>query len=234
MASLPLFGTSMVPARVRIGLSIMLSLAIFPLVESKIPPLEFGAYSVALLVISETILGVMVGFVARLVTTSVEIGGTLIGYQMGFAAANIFDPQNQRQVSLISQFQSILTIFIFLSLNVHYLFFQAIVQSYSLLPPGKLDLGGEGIPYLLHLASNMFSLGVKFSAPVLVVLLLSGLVLGILARVFPQLNVFLLSFPLNIAIGFLGMGFTLSLLFALLSKEFARFEEQILHLLKAL
>lgn len=234
MVSLPLFGTAMVPARIRVGLSVFLSLAVFPLVEPLIPRLEFNPYSLGLLVLSEAILGIMVGFVARLVMTAVEIGGTLIGYQMGFAAANIFDPQNQNQVSLVSQFQSILAILIFLILNIHYFFFQAIVQSFTLLPPGQLNLAGAGIPYLMELSSNMFALGVTFSAPVLVVLLLSGLVLGILARIFPQLNVFLLSFPLNIAIAFMGMGLTLALLFAILSKEFARFEEQILQLLSAL
>ncbi len=78
--------------------------------------------------------------------------------------------------------------------------------------PGQLDLSGEAVPYLMKLASHMFTIGVQFSAPVLAVLLLSGLILGILARVFPQLNVFLISFPINIGTAFIVIALTLSML----------------------
>jgi len=85
---------------------------------------------------------------------------------------------------------------------------------------GGIDLSGDAVPYLMQLASHMFSLGIQFSAPVLAVLLLSGLILGILARTFPQGNVFLLSFPLNIGISFTVIGLTLNLVFLTLSREF--------------
>jgi flagellar biosynthetic protein FliR len=158
----------------------------------------------------------------------------VIGYQMGFAAANVFDPQNQQQTSLIGQFQNVLAILIFLALDIHHLFLQAIVASYDVLPPGLLDLSGGAVPYLLQLSGNIFILGVKFSAPVLAVLLLSGLVLGILSRVFPQLNVFMLSFPLNIGLALLGIGLTLNLASTLLGREFNALWDQIQHLFRLL
>jgi flagellar biosynthetic protein FliR len=77
----------------------------------------------------------------------------------------------------------------------------------------------------------MFSLGVQFSAPVLAILLLSGLILGILARVFPQLNVFLLSFPLNIATAFIVIALTLELASAVLRREFDTLAETLVNLL---
>ncbi|HKL24784.1 MAG TPA: flagellar biosynthetic protein FliR, partial [Desulfuromonadales bacterium] len=138
--------------------------------------------------------------------------------------------QNQRQVSVMSQFQNVLAILIFLSLDIHHIFLRALVYSYEVLPPGQLDLAGGAIPYLMVLAGNMFVLGVKFSAPVLAVLLLSGLVLGILSRVFPQLNVFMLSFPLNIGLAFLTIGLTLGLTVALIGREFKQLGEMFLNL----
>ena len=176
----------------------------------------------------------LIGLVARLIFTSVEFGATVIGYQMGFAAANIFDPQGERQVALLSQFQNVFAILIFLSLNVHLIFLKAAVRSYELLPPGKLNISGEAVPYLMELASHMFTLGVKFSAPVLAVLLFTGLILGILARVFPQLNVFLLSFPLNIGIAFIVIALTLDIVFILLRREFDLLTERFLSLLNYL
>jgi len=234
MSTLPVFGSGTAPARVRLGLTLLLTLLIFPVVRPLIPSPDFSLVSLAMLMISEGLLGLMVGFTAQLVFTAVELGGSIIGYKMGFAAANVFDPQNQRQIELISQYQNIIAILIFLALNVHHLFIRAIVKSYELLPPGHFKLGGEAIPFLMSLAGHMFSLGIQFSAPILAVLILAGLVMGILARVFPQLNVFMLSFPLNIGVGFLVMGLTLSMVFLLLEREFGALPERILHLIELL
>ncbi len=234
MATLPVFGSGTAPARVRIGLSLMLALVIFPVVRPLLPPPDFNALPLALLMLTEGILGLLIGFTAKLIFTSVELGGTIIGYQMGFAAANVYDPQNQRQVSLISQFQNVLAILVFLVLDIHHLFIRAVVESYRLLQPGTTDLSGGAIPFIMELAGHMFTLGVQFSAPILAVLLLSGLVLGILARVFPQLNVFMLSFPINIGVAFIVIGLTLNLVVSLLGREFGSLEERILNLLQLL
>ena len=188
--------------------------------QGSIPDLSPACADLHPLLIGEVLLGVMLGLVARLIFTAVEFGATIIGFQMGFAAANVFDPQSQRQISLISQFQNVFAILIFLAIEGHFIFLEAAVESYEFLPPGGVDLSGSAVPYLMELSSQMFSLGVQFSAPVLAVLLLSGLILGILARIFPQRNVFLLSFPLNIGIAFIVIGLTLNLVFITLRREF--------------
>jgi flagellar biosynthetic protein FliR len=153
---------------------------------------------------------------------------------MGFAAANVFDPQSERQVALISQFQNVFAILIFLAINGHHLFLRLAVRSYEYLPPGKFNISGDAIPFLMKQAAHMFELGVQFSAPVLVVLLLSGLILGILARVFPKLNVFLLSFPINIGTAFLVIALTLNIVASVIGQEFDLLPERFLTLLNFL
>jgi flagellar biosynthetic protein FliR len=176
----------------------------------------------------------LIGLIARLVFTAIEYGATVVGYQMGFAAAEIFDPQSERQIALISQFQNVMAIMIFLAIDGHHMFLRTAVLSYDLLPPGQFNVAGEAIPFLMQLTSRMFAIGVQFSAPVLAVLLLSGLILGVLARVFPQLNVFLLSFPINIGIGFIVMGLTLDLASSLIRREFDTLAHNISLLLQLL
>ncbi|TRO83090.1 flagellar biosynthetic protein FliR [Trichloromonas acetexigens] len=232
IGTLPVFGSGTAPARVRIGLAVMLALLIFPVVRPYLPPPDFSPVTLGLLILGEALLGLMVGFIAQLVLTSVEVGGTIIGYKMGFAAANVFDPQSQRQIELISQYQNVIAVLIFLALDAHHLFLRAVVRSYELLPPGGIDIGGDAVPFLMTLVSRMFVLGIQLSAPILAVLILASLVMGILARVFPQLNVFMLSFPLNIGVGFLVMGLTLSLLVLMLEREFGIVPERILHLIQ--
>lgn len=221
IASMPVFGTNMVPVRAKMALAFMLTILVYPVVDVDITGVDFSTLSMGLLMANEVILGAMLGFVARLIFTAVEFGGTVVGYQMGFAAANVYDPQNQRQVSLMSQFQNVFAILVFLAIDGHHIFLRTLVSSYDLLPPGLLDLSGPAVPYIVELMGHMLILAVRFSAPVLAVLLLSGLILGIMSRVFPQLNVFLLSFPINIGLSFIITGLTMAVVVSLLQGEFA-------------
>jgi flagellar biosynthetic protein FliR len=234
IGAIPVYFSNQTPGRIKTALVFAISLLLFPILSPTLPETSFNPTSFLLLTISETLLGLLLGLMSRLIFTTVEFGGTIIGYQMGFAAANVYDPQHQSQISLISQFQNVFAILIFLAIDGHHLFIQTAAQSYRLLPPGNLNLSGDAIPYLMELTSRMFTLGVQFSAPALAVLLLSGLILGIMARVFPQLNVFMLSFPLNIGIAFVVIALTLDIVANLLRREFDALGEHILIMLKYL
>ncbi|MCK5069279.1 MAG: flagellar biosynthetic protein FliR, partial [Desulfocapsa sp.] len=234
VSAIPILIGAQTPTQVKAGLVFMIDLVLFPVMEPFIPDASYQPATFLLLIITETLLGSMIGLIARMIFTAVEYGGTVIGYQMGFAAANVFDPQNERQISLISQFQNIFAILIFLTIDGHHVFLQVAAESYKLLPPGVFNITGEAIPYLLTLSSRIFFLGIQFSAPILAVLLLSGLILGIMARVFPQLNVFLLSFPLNIAISFTVIALTLPLVSTLLRREFDDLGQRFFTLLQLL
>jgi len=231
ISAIPVFFTTQTPGRVKTGLVFAITFTLFPLMGSSVPQVSFSPAPFLMLIIAELLLGLLLGLVPRLIFTAVEFGATVIGYQMGFAAANVFDPQGERQVALISQFQNVFAILIFLAINGHHLFLQIAVRSYEYLPPGQFNISGEAIPFLMNQASHMFFLGVQFSAPVLAVLLLSGLTLGVLARVFPQLNVFLLSFPVNIGIAFVVIALTLDITAAIIRQEFDTLGERFLTIL---
>lgn len=234
ITSMPVFGTNMVPMRAKVALAIMLTILVFPVVDINLSGVAFTTLAMGILMANEVILGAMIGFVARLIFTAVEFGGTVVGYQMGFAAANVYDPQNQRQISLMSQFQNVFAILVFLAIDGHHIFLRTLVASYDLVPPGFLDLSGPAVPYIVELMSGMLVLAVRFSAPVLAVLLLSGLILGIMSRVFPQLNVFLLSFPINIGLAFIITGLTMAVVISLLQAEFAALPERFWWLFEGL
>lgn len=231
ISAIPVLAAAQTPVRIRVGLVFATSLVLFPIMADAVPKMSFSPLPFALLIFSELLLGLLLGLVSRLIFTAVEFGATVVGFQMGFAAANVFDPQSERQVALLSQFQNVFAILIFLAINGHHLFLQTAVMSYDFLPPGQLDFSGEAIPFLMQLTSHMFAIGVQFSAPVLAVLLLSGLILGILARVFPQLNVFLLSFPINIGAGFIVIALTLNMASTLIRREFDSLAERFITLL---
>ncbi len=234
VAAIPVFAGNQISGRIKIGLAVATALLLFPSMAPYAPKVAFTVTEFGLLIINEVLLGILIGLVAQLVFTAVTFGGTVIGYQMGFAAANIFDPQTTQQLSLMSHFINILALLAFLSFDIHHFFFKIIVESYIILPPGFLDFSHGAVQQLMQMGSQMFVLGVKFSAPVLALLLIANLVLGILARVFPQLNVFMLSFPLNIGISFLVIGLTLNTMVFVLRREFDTMGENILNLLQLL
>jgi len=230
VTAIPVFGGRQVPAQFRIGLIAAVTLMLFPLMEPLTPEITLTMPGFGLLIVGEVLLGLLLGLSARLIFTAVELGGNVIGTKMGFAAANVFDPQSQQQVALMSRFQNLFAMLIFLALNGHHIFLRLIIKSYTILPVGYFDFSGGAMEFLTNLTSSMFVLGVQFAAPVLAILIITSLVLGVMARVFPQLNVFMLSFPVNIGIAFLVIGLTLNLSVLLLRREFDFLGERLLTL----
>lgn len=229
-AAIPVFSGAQIPPQMRVGIAVLFSLLSYPVVKATIPVGSLSVLDFGLVISAEVILGLLVGFLAQLVFMAAEFAGSIIGYQMGFAAANVFDPTTQQQVALISQFQGIMAILLFLSLDVHHLFLEAIVVSFEMLPPGSLSLSGGAIPMIVDIANHSLVLSIRLVAPILALLVLSNLTLGVMARIFPQLNVFLLSFPLNIGISFIVMGLTLGIFASILQGEFFSLSERFLKL----
>ena len=123
IAAIPAFAGSQVAGRIKIGLAVMTSLLLFPLMAPYTPKVAFTLTGFALLMVYEVLLGALIGLVTQMVFAAISFGGTVIGYQMGFAAANIFDPQTTQQLSLMSQFVNILALLAFLALDMHHFFF---------------------------------------------------------------------------------------------------------------
>ncbi len=234
IGSIPVFNGGQVPPQMRLGIVVLFALLVFPVIEGALPSQTYSTLELMVLLGQEVIFGLLVGFLAQLVFMAAEFAGSLIGYQMGFAAANVFDPTTQRQVALISQFQGVFAILLFLALNVHHLFLEAIVASFEMLPPGSLNLAGGAIPMLMEVANHSLVLSIQLVTPILVLLILSNLTLGIMSRVFPQLNVFMLSFPINIGVSFIVMGLTLGVFAAMLSREFSALADRFLQLFSLL
>ncbi len=220
VGSTPVLSGAQAPRKVKAGLSLFLAILLFPQVQGNISLEEASALHLVMIGVSEIMLGVLLGFVGQLLFIAAQFGGTVIGYQMGFAAANILDPQSNQQIQLLSQFQSVVAMLVFLAVDGHHIFFRAMARSFDILPPGTVRQAEQAVPYIIELASQMFVLGLQLSAPILVVLLLSDFILGIMSRVFPQLNAFMLKFPINIGVAFILIGLMADLVISLLEEEF--------------
>jgi flagellar biosynthetic protein FliR len=225
-SAIPLFGQERVPMLIRIVIVLMMSLVCFPVLKMHTPQLPADTVSLVIMVVRETLIGISLGLIAKAILSAVEFCGQLIGMQMGFSMASMFDPA-MGQMPLMSIFQLLLAMLLFLSLEVHHIFIRAIVESYSVIPPGNWHMSGGLIQYLIMVTGDIFVLGIKLAAPVMVALLATSVVLGIMARSFPQMNIFMVSMPLNIGVGLLILGLSLLVFLHTLSISFDGLNTQI-------
>lgn len=227
----PLFGSRNVPFQLKAGLSLVLAMVIFPVAGFQEVYLT-GIPSLVTAMVGEVLIGVIIGFTARLIFSAVQLAGQLIGFQMGFGIVNVIDPQTSTQFSIVAQFQNIMTLLIFLALDAHYWFILAISSSFELIPPLGFCFTNSLMEAIVSLSCNMFVVAAKVAAPVIAVLLFTSVALGLIARTVPQMNIFIVGFPIKIAVGLLGVGFSLPLLSVMLRNIFRKMGEDIIVLMK--
>lgn len=208
---IPVIGERTVPLRVKGGIAILLSLMLLPAVDARLPPLHSGSEAVILLLViamcSEVLIGVVIGFAAKIIFSGIQFAGQMIGIQVGFSIANVLDPISNTQVSVISELQYMVALLIYLAVDAHHIFILAIADSYRFVSPFAYHFSGSLMQHILLFSKELFVMAIKISAPVMAVLFFTNVALGVVARTVPQINIFIVGFPLQIAVGLTILGF---------------------------
>lgn len=197
----PILGSAQVPARLKVGLALVLSVMIFPMIPIESLPAPRGVFDLAIHIATDAAIGLAIAFAVRLIFTAVQVAGTMVDFQMGFGVVNVIDPQTQAQVSITAQFQNILAVLIFLAADGHHFIIGAIVQSFDLINPALVDFSNVTPELILRYFSAMFTIAVKIAAPIMAILFFLSVGMGLVARTVPQMNVFIVGFPLQIGVG---------------------------------
>jgi len=226
-SAIPMFGARLVPTRVKVPLIFAMALLIFPVVRLHAIPAAGDSISLMLLVIRESLIGLTLGLTSQFIFAAVEFCGQQVGTQMGISMAAQFDPTTQNNVPTMAIFLNALATLVFLSLGVHHFFLKGIVESYQLIPLGAWHVSGGLLKFLIETSSGIFIIAIKLAAPVSVALLATSVALGIVARSFPAMNVFMVSMPLNIGIGFLILGISLPVFVRVLQGAFGGMVDQM-------
>jgi len=204
---IPFFGERGAPVPLKLGLAFLLSVIVMPLVPGSaetLPAVSLFGFAVGLL--QSLLAGLLIAFVPVLLFAGIQLGGEISGFQMGFGIVSVIDPASQNRISLIAQFDYLLAFLVFVSLDGHLYLLKGIVESFRVLPLLGAHFPGSIGRSLLVFSSRMFVIGAKIAAPVLVTILLTNVGLGILARTMPQMNIFLVGFPLQIGMGLITLG----------------------------
>lgn len=205
----PLFGSRLVPLPLRLGLAGAVALVILPLVPLPEGGLPEGAGALAGAAAAELATGAGLGFAASLLIAAFQLAGQHIAIQMGMGLDGVLDPSSGAEVPALAQFHGLLALLAYLGAGAHRGLLAAAARSFALLPLGGFQ-GGEALAERISGAfGGMLALSLSIAAPVLAALLLSTLVLAFLSRVLPQMNLWLLAFPLQAGLGLGALVWTL-------------------------
>jgi flagellar biosynthetic protein FliR len=199
-AVFPGLGGAAVPMRIKAAAAATLSALLFTAVPAP-ALLPVDAFAQVLLILRETIVGLLLGSLVNFVFMAAQFAGEIVGVQMGLAAAGLYDPSTQETVGVNGRFYHFIALLLFLSLDLHHPFLRGLGSSFTLLPVGETTLAPASFLHWGQLSSQVFALALRLAMPVLAALLLLDLALGFLSRLVPQMNIFLVGFPLKIAAG---------------------------------
>lgn len=209
LSLMPGFSETYVPVRFRLILGGLLSFVLAPVLLPHLPRPPSNVSGLLLLEAEEIGIGLFIGVVARTAFNALETAGTIISMQSGLSAAVAFNPATATQGALTASFLAAVALVVIFVSDLHHLMLRAIVDSYTLFPPGAPVPIGDFADVLTRLISSSFSLGVRISAPFVVFGVIFFLGLGILARLMPQMQVFFVSQPAQILLGLIVFSGTL-------------------------
>lgn len=207
---MPGVGDSFVNARVRLHFAVALSLVMFPLIVPYIPDPLPGTVGLFALVTMEFIIGIFFGSIARIFMMALDTAGMAISISSGLSNAQLFNPALSSQGSLVGAFLSVTGVIVLFGLNLHHLLFAGIVESYEMFPIGALPDFGSMAELIARAVTSAFAIGIKIAAPFLVMAILVYTGMGVLSRLMPQVQVFLLALPLQILLSLMILSMILS------------------------
>ena len=222
----PVFSQRAIPVRLKVGFAFLVALCAQPILGDQVVVSIASPQALGTLV-QQIVVGLSVGFTVRLVMAAVEVAGEVIGLQMGLNFASFFDPTSNAQLSAVARFMVQIATLLFIVINGHLLVLMAVLKSFDAFPVDGNFMQAIAQMRLHEMGSAVFASAFWIALPMIAMLLFVNLVLGIISRVAPQMNIYAVGFPVTLTMGLVGLTATLPLLeqpmVALLQKGIAIF-----------
>ncbi len=232
MVFAPFFNSGAVPAPVKAAVSLVTALMLAPLVPA--PAVGGGLPGLLLVVAGEAFIGMVLGLAASFLFAALQFAGQVAGFQLGYAIVNVIDPQSDVQTSVISIFYNFLGLMFFLLMDGHHRFLAAVGGSFAYLPAGGVHLHGPLVEEMIRLSSGIFSAGVRIAGPVIAATATADILMGIIGRVAPQINILVVGLPLKTLVGLGSLSIAFYFFPQFLGRSFLELGRMLEHLLSAL
>jgi flagellar biosynthesis protein FliR len=229
----PFLGDRAVPSRIKVGLLIALTALLFPVVQLRPAPL--GPVNWLQMVLGELLVGLLIGFSLQVVFEGMQFAGQISGIQLGLSLATLFDPQSEADSTALPVFYNLITLLIFLQLDVHHWVLRGLERSFEYLPVGSAVVTHLLSRELLRVMGALFVLGIQIAAPILLATFMIDIVMSFLSKASPQLPAMLLGIPVKSLTGYALLMGAVALWPGILERRFALaigIAEKLLHLVR--
>jgi flagellar biosynthesis protein FliR len=231
---MPVFGYTSIPAMARVAMAFLVTSVLFPLHPEMQLTLEPGVLEFFAVIIREVFIGLAIGLVTIFIFTGVQFAGHVMGHSMGFGMINSIDPFSEEHMPILGQLLTMTTLVLFLLMNGHHFLLLAVDESFIQIPIGTGALSDRAIEGFARLSADIFAVGIKVSAPVLVSIMVAEVALGIVARTVPQMNVWIIGFPLKIMVGLITLMVALPMVVYVFGKIFKGWQGGVIDFIWAL
>lgn len=207
----PFFNQSGVPVRIKLGFSVFVSVLLYYVLPMQKITYN-GVIEYATLILKESAAGMLLGFSTFICIMIIQFSGKLIDIEIGLSMAQIFDPTTKTQTSVVGSFYYYAFLLLMMVSNMHLYLLGAIVDSFTLIPIGGIRVGSTMYDTMLGFINNYFIIGFRLILPVFATTLLLNCILGIIAKVAPQMNMFVIGIQLKVIVGLVVIFVTISLI----------------------
>jgi len=226
---IPVFGWQSIPIRIKVAMTVMLAIFFSMIIPVPVVAGRVSNAEAVLLLANEATYGLALGLVAAIVFAAVKLSGRIIERQMGLAMAEILDPLTGERAQPLGSLLEMIFIMLFLSANGHHLFLLIISRSYQSFPAGSIPTIPVLTEGIIQAGSTMLIHGLKLAAPILAAFMLLMVVLAVLARMVPEMNILFISLPLRVGLGLLMVAIFLPFISSFVG-EFAQLMGKLLPL----
>lgn len=219
----PVFNRREINTTVKLSLALLITIMITPLLKFGAPP---ASISPMLLWTLNFAVGAIIGYIAQLIILAIEAGGDMINTQMGLSSAMVMDPSTNSQTSILSRMITLLGLCIFIQIGGLFWLFNALIRSFEIFPIYAVHIPLEQIinlDYLVKMSSNVLYMGLQIASPVLLATLGQDIILGVISKTAPQVNVFQLSFLFKPVFGAAILIWIMPMLIGVISDFFLSF-----------
>jgi flagellar biosynthesis protein FliR len=216
---MPFFGSPVVPMRVKAALTLLFTAVLYP--TTHVAVAAVSVWAVTQIVISEAMLGLLMGLCFQFVLEAVQLAGQLAGFQISFSLVNVIDPQSDVETPVLGNFQQLIALLLMLEMNVHHWILRALAKSLERVPPGSVSFSIEQVRGLFRAAEGMWIAGVQLAAPLVLATMVIDVTVGFVSKAAPQVPVLFLSIPMKTLVGFAVLALALGVWPAFFERQFS-------------
>lgn len=223
--SVQAFFPSDTPALLKIGLSLVISMIISPLMDQSTVSNITNLMLLVPLGFKEIAVGLSMGFVINLIFSIAQMAGQMMDFSIGFSMMTLFDPIASENLSVMGRVLYWLSLMVFMLVDGHLVVVKALIDSFKLVTIGSFTFLPQHSTYMLHVIFEFFVIGLKIAIPIILILLITEIVLGLVSRVMPQLNAMILGMPIKLLVGLSAFGVLTPMIMKVIVTNFGRLDD---------